>query len=810
MKDDVSQKPWVCFFALPLALLVGVLSNAAAADFTPAKLSADGKIGVIGDSMAAGTHTSQMCGNTDAYQCLDDLMGSQSRDWSYLGGGRSWSIASRLGFDFAHVVNVADDGDRWTDALQQAVDIMADPQVEAVVIGLGANDVCAPQGHDFSGDLDAIALHIDDTLNFLIQSLPAGGRIYWSAVPDIVRLRDAVASRDHNYWFESCQATWDLDGDKVKDGAARGICDHFSGHDLCQFASVQEEAKDALLNLLLNRWFDTQGLQEGPCGKVLSSNSTAQDREEARQFNADLNALMAGKAAEYNGRQGVSVFYSDGVFNYSPTFRPYYLSRLDCFHPNRSGQMWLADQLWRDFDSDDQPLREIAVDEFDSQDYCQQEFTSWDSCWTEINDGGLPNSGDVRINVQELAVRDSDRGVWRGIDLERAEEAWVSFNWRREGLDRAADFVAFSVSPDGGQSWVELARFAGDGDDFNMHRGNYYDISPYAGADTQIRLLGASGLGGEDLVYFDNVKVGAWAPRRASDMVASFGSQGLWAYLNDARWSKLHNAAPDRLVLGDVDGNGENDVIADFGSTAGGLFVKRNLGGWTQLHRLSSELLAVGDLDNSGRDDVVIDFGAIGLWARMNDAGWLKLHNASPEQLVTADVDGNGQSDVVGLFNTGIFVKQNLGAWRQIHNGRSEQIAAADLDADGSDDLVIDFGATGLWARMNDASWLKLHNSSPELVATGDVDGEGGADVLGIFAGQGLWQKLNLGGWSQLHAAAPDELVSGDIDGSGQDDIAADFSSTLGGIHVMRDQGAWVKLYDSAAATLAMEDLDSR
>ncbi|GMQ89540.1 MAG: hypothetical protein BMS9Abin09_1038 [Gammaproteobacteria bacterium] len=296
-----------------------------------------------------------------------------------------------------------------------------------------------------------------------------------------------------------------------------------------------------------------------------------------------------------------------------------------------------------------------------------------------------------------------------------------------------------------------------------------------------------------------------------TDLVIDFGTIGLWARMNDSSWQKLNNSSPDQVVVGDVDGNGMDDVIADFSSTFGGIFIKRNQGAWNKLHNFTPELLATGDLDGNGKDDVVIDFGGIGLWARMNDSAWLKLNNSSPDQIVVGDVDGNGMDDVIADFSStfgGIFVKRNQGGWSKLHNFTPELMATGDLDGNGKDDVVIDFGGIGLWARMNDAAWLKLHNSSPDLITTGDVDGNGADDVLATFPGQGLWQKLNLGGWSQLNANAPDAVVTGDVDGSGQDDIIARFGSTIGGIFVKRNGGAWAKLHNTSPDSMAVGNLD--
>jgi len=51
--------------------------------------------------------------------------------------------------------------------------------------------------------------------------------------------------------------------------------------------------------------------------------------------------------------------------------------------------------------------------------------------------------------------------------------------------------------------------------------------------------------------------------------------------------------------------------------------------------------MVTGDLDGNGLDEVIIDFGAGGLWIWQNNSSFVKLHSLSPEVMVTGDLDGN-------------------------------------------------------------------------------------------------------------------------------------------------------------------------
>jgi hypothetical protein len=74
------------------------------------------------------------------------------------------------------------------------------------------------------------------------------------------------------------------------------------------------------------------------------------------------------------------------------------------------------------------------------------------------------------------------------------------------------------------------------------------------------------------------------------------------------------------------------------------------INGWVKLHDLSSETITTGDMDNNGQDEVIIDFGRPGIWILMNNDlinGWVKLHDLSSETITTGDMDGNGLGEVI-------------------------------------------------------------------------------------------------------------------------------------------------------------------
>ena len=502
-----SKRAWV------MTGLIALLSVGMTGLSSPTLAQRTGTIGLIGDSMTAATHADEMCGaGNELPTCLDAKFGQHDYAWSYAGGFMSWSIAARLGYLPTQSANVAEDGARWEDALGQALRLDS-ATVETVVINLGANDVCRGFGHDYAGDLATITHHIDETLSYLLAVLPAGGRIYWAGIPDIVAFRNTMASRRNNYIFRSCQAAWDLNQDDITEEAAASLC-HATGvtDTVCTNLADWQNVRDRLMARLVAYYRTRYDLDEGPCGRVLNSANTPADLAQAQQFNRALNGLLARKASQYDGRNGVKIIFRNIL--YKTPIEPNYVSHLDCFHPNRAGQMKIAQVLWKAFSARRAGTFGVWYDDFDDVNPCTQGLgLPWASCWYDFGDSGFEIKVDEKgwLKVQKDTNKQHRHYVVRELgDLSDMSALWMSFNHKRENLDDGGDRVYFNVYKNG--LWYRLDQFQGGGNDLGEHAGNYYDLTPYLSSDLRIMFEteNQASMKDGDRVKFDNINVFAW------------------------------------------------------------------------------------------------------------------------------------------------------------------------------------------------------------------------------------------------------------------------------------------------------------
>jgi hypothetical protein len=105
----------------------------------------------------------------------------------------------------------------------------------------------------------------------------------------------------------------------------------------------------------------------------------------------------------------------------------------------------------------------------------------------------------------------------------------------------------------------------------------------------------------------DNLVFGSSA---ADDLVLDLGALGTWGLLNSSADTQALAAA------------------------------QADLTGFPLLHPFSAEETAIGDVDGNGTEDVILDFPGYGVWALLNNRTWVQLHGLNASAIVAGDVDG--------------------------------------------------------------------------------------------------------------------------------------------------------------------------
>jgi hypothetical protein len=295
------------------------------------------------------------------------------------------------------------------------------------------------------------------------------------------------------------------------------------------------------------------------------------------------------------------------------------------------------------------------------------------------------------------------------------------------------------------------------------------------------------------------------------DVAVDFGNPGLWTFYNNGSpgWIQRHNLSPTVLTSGDLDGNGQMDLVANFQGF--GLFAFMNDATWVHLHPFNATDVETGDLNGNGKADLVINFPGIGVWVRYDSGTWMHLHPFNATAIATGNInnDGGNRADVVLHFpGYGLWAYYDNTAFAQLHPATVLDVQTGDLNGNEVPDLIVSFQGQGVWVRYDNGTWAQLHPLNPTTMVLGNLDGDGGSrsELVVNFPGFGVWVWLNNGSWVQIHGLQAPVMAAGDVDSDGRPDVILHFPGL--GIWVVRNLVLWSQIHPSAPELMAAGRFD--
>lgn len=246
------------------------------------------------------------------------------------------------------------------------------------------------------------------------------------------------------------------------------------------------------------------------------------------------------------------------------------------------------------------------------------------------------------------------------------------------------------------------------------------------------------------------------------------------------RYGSAAGTAASELLVGDMDGDGRDDVFGTTGSSW--RWANPDGGTWSTLATSSVDIdqLHLGDLDGDGIDDVFYATGSAWQWSRSGTSSWATLRSSAwgAEEVALGDFDGDGAMDV--------FYTDDSRWWYVPHGSGTpvglaladtdfQDLALGDFDGDGITDVFTADGSSWRWSRSGSSSWASLATSSTRVgaLAFADVDGDRITDVLYQSGESLLFSSGGRSSWATLRhqRESLDDLRLGDWNGDGRADL---------------------------------------
>ncbi|MBV1854858.1 N-acetylmuramoyl-L-alanine amidase [Catellatospora tritici] len=234
------------------------------------------------------------------------------------------------------------------------------------------------------------------------------------------------------------------------------------------------------------------------------------------------------------------------------------------------------------------------------------------------------------------------------------------------------------------------------------------------------------------------------------------------------KWNDFFGLTGEKLLTGDFNGDNKDDIITFTGGTLGDVYVGLStgtgfLGGakWHDWFAPGAEVPAVGDVDGDGKDDIItFTHDSLGdVYVALSTgtgfgAGvkWHEFFAPAAEFPAVGDFNGDGKDDIV-TFTQGaataadVYVALSNGTsfgagvkWHDLFAVGAEKPRVGDFNGDGKDDIVTftcNADADVYAALSNGAGfvgttvkWNDFFCIAGEFPYTGDYNGDGKDDII--------------------------------------------------------------------------------